>query len=132
MNEPATVHIQFELDRTTALASLTLPPGVDRRLQALLDQQDLGEGLTEDERAEAEGLVDLADLLTLMRLRVVGVRAAQHTRPGDRVELRELDGGLGVKRVPLTIEEERRVWGGHLDEINTGARSQIDDDQVDP
>jgi hypothetical protein len=49
---------------------LHLPEGVDRRLQALLDKQDGGTPLTPDEQAEAEGLVDLADLLTLLRLRI--------------------------------------------------------------
>ena len=70
MNESATVHIDVELERSTALARLTLPSGVHRRLQVLLDTQDRGDGLTDDEQAEAEGLVELADLLTLMRLRV--------------------------------------------------------------
>jgi hypothetical protein len=51
------------------LTRLVLPEGVDRRLQALLDKQDRGEPLTDDERAEAEGLVDLADLLSLLKLR---------------------------------------------------------------
>ena len=51
-------------------ARLRLPEGVHRRLQWLLDKQDAGEELTADERLEAEGLVDLAELLTLMRLRV--------------------------------------------------------------
>jgi hypothetical protein len=46
-----------------------LPEGVERRLHALLDKQARGEPLTEDEVAEAEGLVDLADLLSLIRLR---------------------------------------------------------------
>ncbi len=48
----------------------TSPRGVDRRLQALLDKQDGGTPLTADEQAEAEGLVELADLLTLLRLRI--------------------------------------------------------------
>jgi hypothetical protein len=48
---------------------LHLPEGLDRRLQALLDKQDGGASLSPDEQAEAEGLVDLADLLTLLRLR---------------------------------------------------------------
>jgi hypothetical protein len=52
------------------LARLHLPEGVDRRLQALLDKQDGGTPLTPDEQAEAEGLVELADLLTLLRLRI--------------------------------------------------------------
>jgi hypothetical protein len=62
--------INIELDVSDDLARLALPRGVNRRLQCLLDKQDRGESLTDDERAEAEGLVELADLLTLLRLRV--------------------------------------------------------------
>ena len=51
------------------IARFALPEGVDRRLHALLDRQDRGEPLSEDERAEAEGLVELADLLSLLKLR---------------------------------------------------------------
>ena len=51
------------------LVRFKLPPAIHARLHALLDQQDQGRPLTEDERGEAEGLVDLADLLTLLRLR---------------------------------------------------------------
>jgi hypothetical protein len=36
----------------------------------LLDKQDRGESLSEDEQVEAEALVDLAELLTLLRLRM--------------------------------------------------------------
>ena len=61
---------RIEIDLPTNLANLSLPEGVDRRLQALLDKQDHGEPLSEDEAAEAEGLVDLADLLAFLRLRV--------------------------------------------------------------
>lgn len=35
----------------------------------LLDKQDSGQLLTDPEQREAEGLVDLADLLSLLRLR---------------------------------------------------------------
>lgn len=59
----------IEVQVPPSLAQLTLPEGVDRRLHLLLDKQDRGEELTDDERAEAEGLVDLAELLTLLRLR---------------------------------------------------------------
>ena len=51
------------------MAQLCLPEGVDRRLQTLLDKQDRGELLTDDEMAEAEGLVDLSDFLSLLKLR---------------------------------------------------------------
>jgi hypothetical protein len=42
---------------------------VNERLQELLDRQDQGEELTAAEQMEAEGLVDLAELLSLLRLR---------------------------------------------------------------
>ena len=48
---------------------LRLPPAVAGRLQALLDRQDAGDALTPAERAEAGELVDLAEALTLLRLR---------------------------------------------------------------
>lgn len=61
--------VVLEVDLPDDLARLALPEGVNRRLRALLDKQDRGESLTEDERTEAEGLSDLADLLSLLRLR---------------------------------------------------------------
>lgn len=48
---------------------IRLPKAVDDRLQTLLDRQDGGDKLSSTERKEAEGLVELAELLTLMRLR---------------------------------------------------------------
>ncbi len=51
------------------LAQLALRRGVDRGCGALLDKQDRGEKLSADEAIEAEGLVDLAELLSLLRLR---------------------------------------------------------------
>ena len=63
-----TVAIQVELPDD--LARLRLPKAVDQRLQQLLDKQDHGNPLTESERQEAEGLVNLAEMLSLLRLRV--------------------------------------------------------------
>jgi hypothetical protein len=63
-----TTNAKVEIVVPADLARLQLPEGVDRRLQALLDKQDHGAALTPDEQAEAEGLVDLSDLLTLLRL----------------------------------------------------------------
>ncbi len=63
-----TVAIQVELPDD--LARLKLPKAVDQRLQGLLDKQDQGDPLTESERQEAEGLVNLAEMLSLLRLRV--------------------------------------------------------------
>lgn len=64
--------IAIELEMPDDLARFRLPPGVNARLQELLDRQDSGLPLKESERLEAEGLVDLAELLTLLRLRAEG------------------------------------------------------------
>jgi hypothetical protein len=61
--------IILELEVPEDLEQLRLPEGVNRRLHELLDRQDRGETLTPDERQEAEGLVNLAELLSLLRLR---------------------------------------------------------------
>lgn len=66
--------VVFELDLPEDLEGLRLPPGVNERLQILLDRQDRGEELTPEQRREAEGLAELAELLSLLRLR------AQRTR----------------------------------------------------
>ena len=42
---------------------------MEQRLQTLRDRQDQGDQLTPAERVEAEGLVDLAELLSLLKLR---------------------------------------------------------------
>ena len=61
--------IQLEMEMPDDFARLCLPEGVEHRLDELLDKQDSGQRLTEVERREAEGLVDLNDLLSLLRLR---------------------------------------------------------------
>jgi hypothetical protein len=61
--------VQFQVEVPDDLARLHLPDGVQGRLQSLLDKQDHGQELTESEQLEAEGLVNLADLLSLLRLR---------------------------------------------------------------
>ncbi|HFQ92860.1 MAG TPA: hypothetical protein ENK32_02540 [Anaerolineae bacterium] len=59
----ATVEIPVDL------AVFELPDAVQARLEELLDRQDSGEPLTPAEREEAEGLVELAEFLTLLHLR---------------------------------------------------------------
>ena len=56
------------------LARFSLPDAVQERLQTLLDRQDAGESLSNDERREAEGLVELAEFLSLLRLRATPAR----------------------------------------------------------
>ena len=61
--------IHLEVEMPGDLARFRLPGGVQQRLQELLDKQDAGEKLTAEEKREAEGLVEVADLLSLLRLR---------------------------------------------------------------
>ena len=62
-------HVMLELEMPGDLVKFKLPKGVNKRLQHLLDRQDRGEELTPAERLEAEGLVNLAELLSLLHLR---------------------------------------------------------------
>jgi hypothetical protein len=61
--------VVFELELPDTLEQLRLPAGVDERLTCLLDLQGENGVLTPEERREAEGIVALADLLSLLRLR---------------------------------------------------------------
>lgn len=61
-------NLSITIDTPIHGARMKLPIGVDNRLQSLLDKQDRGEQLTPEERTEAEGLVELADILTLLKL----------------------------------------------------------------
>lgn len=63
------VHVLVELEMPDDLSKFRLPKGVQKRLQELLDRQDQGDKLTVTERREAEGLVNLAELLSLLRFR---------------------------------------------------------------
>ena len=62
-------HVMVEVEMPGDLVKFKLPKGVNKRLQHLLDRQDRGEELTPAERREAEGLVNLAELLSLLQLR---------------------------------------------------------------
>jgi hypothetical protein len=61
--------LQVAIELPDDLARFRLPAGVEARLHDLLDRHDQGLPLTDAERREAEGLVNLAELLTLLRLR---------------------------------------------------------------
>ncbi len=64
---PQVVEIPLELTQ------FQLPQAVHDRLQFLLDRQDAGTTLSDAERREAEGLVDVAEFLSLLRLRSLQV-----------------------------------------------------------
>lgn len=61
--------LTIDVDLPNDLEKCRLPAAVQQRLDHLLDQQDAGYELTDQERMEAEGLVDLAEFLTLLRMR---------------------------------------------------------------
>ena len=61
--------LTLDVDLPADLERFRLPEAVAARLQSLLDQQDAGGRFSLQERDEAEGLVDLAEFLTLLRLR---------------------------------------------------------------
>ena len=63
---PETIEIPLEL------VKFQLPQAVQARLQFLLDRQDEGHILSQSERQEAEGLVELAEFLSLLQLRSNG------------------------------------------------------------
>ena len=62
--------LTIDVDLPADLSRFRLPEAVAARLQTLLDRQESGQPLTASECDEAKGLVDLAELLTLLRLRV--------------------------------------------------------------
>lgn len=64
---PEVIEIPIEL------AQFQLPQAVQNRLNLLLDRQDEGYTLSLSERQEAEGLVELAEFLSLLSLRSTGV-----------------------------------------------------------
>ena len=61
--------LSIDLPVPRGLADFSLPAGVQRRLTSLLDKQDSGQPLSAVERREAEGLVELAEFLSLLKLR---------------------------------------------------------------
>lgn len=61
--------LTLKLELPADLDRFRLPRALHARLQSLLDRQDGGQPLSPEERAEAQGLVDLAEFLTLLRLR---------------------------------------------------------------
>ena len=72
-----TKSVLIELQMPEDMVGFHLPRGLDNRLQQLLDRQDNGEGLTPAEREEAEGLVSIVDLLSLLKL-----KAERHMQNG--------------------------------------------------
>ena len=62
--------VMVQLDLLKDWRTFRMPRGLQTRLQDLLDHQDQTGKLTRRERPKANGLVELAEMLTLMKLRV--------------------------------------------------------------
>lgn len=60
--------VALKLEVSNDLAKFRLPLGVHARLQDLLDRQDDGKSLWPAVREEAQGLVNFAELFSLLRL----------------------------------------------------------------
>lgn len=63
-------HSTVDADRFGEILPKSFPAGLQRRLEELLDRQDVGTPLTTSERSEAEGLVEIAEFLSLLRFRI--------------------------------------------------------------
>ncbi|MEX2316398.1 MAG: hypothetical protein WD669_04540 [Pirellulales bacterium] len=61
--------VVLKLDLPRDWRRFRLPAALDGRLQELLDRQDDHGKLTRAERREAQALTELADMLSLMKLR---------------------------------------------------------------
>jgi len=61
--------VTIEVELPEDWAHFSLPPALDARLTALLDQQDKTGILEESQRHEADALCKLVDMLALLRLR---------------------------------------------------------------
>lgn len=87
------------VEKPISTRQIKLPKGVNDRLQKLLDRQDRGKRLTVEERREAEGLAELAEMLTLLRL--------EHER--GNLERNALDESAILYAQVYSNEEDLRV-----------------------
>ncbi len=72
--------VVVELQLPGDIGRLSMPPALHARLQYLLDLQDRNGKLSGMERREARALTEMADLMTLMKLRA---RRASRIRRED-------------------------------------------------
>jgi hypothetical protein len=61
--------VMVELDLPADWRNFRMPAALGRRLQTLLDKQDADRKLSAPERREAEALVELSEMLSLMKIR---------------------------------------------------------------
>ncbi len=105
--------VMIELNLPAESVRLRLPQAVALRLQNLLDRQDAGDPLSPQERDEAQGLVDVAEFLALLRLRAERVHDIVSATP----KLKE----LGLDRLPaedrLAVAEA--IWDNVVLELES-------------
>ena len=73
--------VVIEVELPGDLRQFRFPKALDRRLHDLLDKQDRGDKLTAAERKEAEGLVDVAEMLSLLKLRAERIAQGKRSAP---------------------------------------------------
>jgi hypothetical protein len=95
-----------EIEVPDDLARFHMPEAVQARLQHLLDRQEAGEALSEAERQEAEGLVDLTELLSLLQIR------------SERLIPAKVKGSIGNSAQPSPLPDysarRRRIFGSKI------------------
>ena len=64
-----TQRLNIELNLPSDWRKFKMPPALERRLQSLLDKQDTKRKLPRAEREEAEALVELSEMLSLLKIR---------------------------------------------------------------
>jgi len=117
MSQTMTIVIEAPDD----LSRFRLPAALRGRLKTLLDKQDAGGALTAEEAREADGLVDMADLLSLLRLSAQRLNGEQEQACRFPSSLRLLVGAgratiaaLGMNRpLALAIRREESLRGRH-------------------
>lgn len=61
--------VTLETELPDDITRFHLPRGAHNRLQGSLERQDRGVQLSDVERSDAEGMANLAEVLTLLRMR---------------------------------------------------------------
>jgi hypothetical protein len=78
----------IKMNLPAELGRFRFPKSLNRRLHDLLDKQDRGELLTSAEKEEAEGLVEVAEMISLLKLRIeVTGRKANASKPLSQSKL---------------------------------------------
>jgi len=67
------------MDLPSDWRNFRMPRALNRRLHDLLDKQDDGTKLTTAERGEAEALVELSEMLSLMKVRATSLERPKKT-----------------------------------------------------